>query len=455
MTDDIVREPREIRLVQALIGWPTLAVVLISVVAFGANRPVAATLLSVAVFTLFTLQIVLDLVRGIPFSARLIWPPAILFLGALSWAVVQITPGIPTALAHPVWNLVADGSPRISGDPLAGQQHIMRLATYAMVFWIAVRSAANADRAIWFLATVAMFSAWLAGFGIWAVWGGENPILGDNASNVVSATFLNRNSYVTYGIFGVIANLAMYLHMATSNTSEDPHRGRALRNFLERFFSGGWVFGLGFLLCLAAVVLTQSRAGGVAVIVALITFMSVYRRGGGMNILLILTVLAIFGFVAAALTTGLTDRLLATDAEEIRFVVYPAVVEGILARPYLGHGLGSFQDTFREFVPLSVANFDWDLAHNSYLENTFELGIPAALAFYLALIWIALVTLRGCIIRRRHRSFACVSLACITAAGFHSVFDFSLQMPATAALFALILGMGWAQSFRRISQEPR
>jgi O-antigen ligase len=271
----------------------------------------------------------------------------------------------------------------------------------------------------------------------------------------VSSTFPNRNSYATYAIFGVVANLAIYLHLASSGMSQDPHRGRAIRNFLERFFSGGWLFGIGFLLCLAAVVLTQSRAGVAAAIIALVTFMSVYRRGGGMNILLILTVLAIFGFVAATLTTGLTERLLATDSEEIRFIVYPAVVEGIMARPYLGHGLGAFQDTFREFVPISVANFDWDLAHNSFLENAFELGIPAAAAFYLALAWITLVILRGCLIRRRHRSFSCVAIACIAAAAFHSVFDFSLQMPATAALFAIILGIGWAQSFRRLSQEPR
>jgi hypothetical protein len=31
--------------------------------------------------------------------------------------------------------------------------------------------------------------------------------------------------------------------------------------------------------------------------------------------------------------------------------------------------------------------------------------------------------------------------------GFHAIFDFGLQMPATAALLAAIMGMGWMQSF--------
>jgi hypothetical protein len=31
----------------------------------------------------------------------------------------------------------------------------------------------------------------------------------------------------------------------------------------------------------------------------------------------------------------------------------------------------------------------------------------------------------------------------------HATVDFSLQMPAIAALFAAILGIGWSQSFAR------
>jgi O-antigen ligase len=96
------------------------------------------------------------------------------------------------------------------------------------------------------------------------------------------------------------------------------------------------------------------------------------------------------------------------------------------------------------------------MAHNSYLENVFELGVIGALPFYLALIWIGVVVTRGVLARRRNRAFACAAFACLVGAGFHAVFDFSLQMPATAALFAALLALGWSQSFpSRTAPAPR
>jgi hypothetical protein len=41
-----------------------------------------------------------------------------------------------------------------------------------------------------------------------------------------------------------------------------------------------------------------------------------------------------------------------------------------------------------------------------------------------------------------------ISLACFLLAAFHALFDFSLQMPALAGVFAWLLGLGVAQSWR-------
>jgi O-antigen ligase len=108
-------------------------------------------------------------------------------------------------------------------------------------------------------------------------------------------------------------------------------------------------------------------------------------------------------------------------------------------------------------VPLEVASAEWVRAHSSYLENLWEMGLPAALAFYAALTWVAVVILRGAVTRQRNRVFSVVALACIVAGALHSLVDFSLQMPATAAMFAFLLGVGWAHawpsSVRRASVE--
>jgi O-antigen ligase len=131
----------------------------------------------------------------------------------------------------------------------------------------------------------------------------------------------------------------------------------------------------------------------------------------------------------------------------MRFAVYGLVVEAIADRPLAGFGIGSFEDSFRQYLTADQAAAEWDMAHNSYLENLFELGLIGAVLFYGALLWIAAVVTRGVLTRRRNRVFACCAFACLVGAGFHAIFDFSLQMPATAALFAAILAIGWSQSF--------
>ncbi len=52
-------------------------------------------------------------------------------------------------------------------------------------------------------------------------------------------------------------------------------------------------------------------------------------------------------------------------------------------------------------------------------------------------------------VRRRRRDviYPSVGLAAAILVGTHSLVDFSLQIPAVAATFALILGIGCAQSW--------
>jgi O-antigen ligase len=258
----------------------------------------------------------------------------------------------------------------------------------------------------------------------------------------VTATFVNRNHYATYAVFGALANLAAYLHV--SRWQADSARGR-----IEGFFSGAWIYALGLVLCIGAVSLTQSRAGGIAGLVGLAAFLLAWRRGRASwwETVMLLLLLAVLVFVAFTSATGLTARLLGTGGEDARFTVYPAIVGGIADRPLLGHGLGAFEDAFRVYVPEEISGLEWTFAHNTYLELAFGLGLVGAGAFLAAIGFIAFRILRGARIRRNDRVYACLGLGCAAAAGFHAVFDFSLQMPAVAALFAVILGLAYAQSF--------
>jgi O-antigen ligase len=90
-------------------------------------------------------------------------------------------------------------------------------------------------------------------------------------------------------------------------------------------------------------------------------------------------------------------------------------------------------------------------AHNDWLEMIFELGWPGALLWFSALTALVLRCFLGVFRRERDRLYPLVGCCAGLLVGLHSFVDFSLQIPAVAATFAALLGIGVAQSYS--SQE--
>ena len=433
---------------RSLIGWALLVVLVAATLALGANRPVSWTLMTMAVGGLFLLTLILDMFQKGPRVLGKLWFPAFLFLAVLIWAAMQTLPGIlPSGWAHPVWQFAPEGTvARVSADPVKGAHIIMRLSGYAMVFWIALRCYQDKDAALRAMQVFALFSTGLAAFGLYAAATGSNPILGSFANDSVSATFVNRNNYATFAAFGLVTSVALLLRTAGNAQG---NRNSAMAGFLRGMVSGGgWIWLVGVTLCGGAIMLSLSRGGAAAAVVGILVLITVRRQRGstaaiGPSLIIGGIVLAIF----LSGSTGTINRMISTSDENGRFAIYPTVVDAIGDRPLLGHGIGSFETAFRAYVPFEAANGEWDMAHNSYLENAFEMGLPAATAFYLALLAIGYRLFRGLQERQRNRTPVAIAFACFMLAGFHAMFDFSLQMPALAAFFAWILGIGYAQSF--------
>lgn len=447
-------DDKKAHLVQAWIGYLTLAIVLLSALMLGANRPLPWILLSLLVMIMFTLQVVLNMFVPSPAQLRRIILPAVLFLAMIVWAMIQVLPDLQTHIAHPFWEMVPQATNYISADPIQGRHGIMRYLTYAMVTCIIICTASMPHAAWRMLQMIAIFSTLLALYGFYAFFSGNNPIMGDGIENIayanyLKASFVNRNSYATYAAFGALANIAIYLNsMNAVKGGRDGWIAR-LRDWLERFFEGSWVFAFGAIVCIGALTLTQSRAGAISAVAGLFILLRTWSARRKSDRITLGVALAFITFFALTSATGLVDRLVTTTEEEMRFTVYPAVLQGILERPLLGHGLGAFPDGFRPFLPREAAIGEWKMAHSSYLENFFELGIPAALALYAALALITIRIWHGTLNRHQNRLLPAFALACIATAALHSILDFSLQMPAAAALFAAIIGMGFAQSFGR------
>ncbi|WP_176442852.1 O-antigen ligase family protein [Tropicimonas sediminicola] len=436
------------QLAQATVGWAALALVLAVAFLNGGITPIAWVVLYAGILLLFAFQLVLDLATEVPLPARRVLPVGILYFAALVWLQVQTVGGMAEPLAHPIWQIAPGGGGQsISARPELGQQVVLRLTCYAMIFWVILRSAGSGALATDFIRAIAIFSMVLAVYGIQAQVSGVNPLIGSEVEgNAVRASFTNRNSYATYAAFGVLANFAAYTGITAGG--EGGTALASLRNFLERFFAGGWLFGLGGLICLAALILTGSRAGGASGLIGVLVFALALRSPKGGNMRMVWAMVAAIAAFVLLTSSGFLLERLETTGPDLRFEVYPYVVEGALDRPLLGHGAGAFHDTFRAYVPLVAAGAgEWAMAHSSYLENAYEFGLPAAAAFYLALGMIGWRLMLGVLRRRRNRVVPAFALACFVVAALHSLVDFSLQIPAVPAAFAAILGLGWAQSF--------
>jgi O-antigen ligase/polysaccharide polymerase Wzy-like membrane protein len=229
-------------------------------------------------------------------------------------------------------------------------------------------------------------------------------------------------------------------------------RARLLRlaqsmSLARALFLGGWI------VLVTALVLSNSRGGVVSALfglAALVASASAMRMLRPRHALALASVIA----VAGALLIGMAGeklgvRFAATVLErEGRPVAYELVLKGIGERPWLGTGFGTFEEAFALARDERLAG-GWDKAHNTYLENAFELGIPAAAlltATCLALLWRCVIGVRT---RRRAGIYPAIGVGATVLVGCHSLVDFGLQIPAIAATYALVMGIAVAQSWRR------
>ncbi len=265
----------------------------------------------------------------------------------------------------------------------------------------------------------------------------------------LTGTFVNRNTAATY--FGSIS--VLWAIMLVSAIRSEQTQALSARERLWLVLSGrdmtllGCLFGT--LLCLGATAATGSRAGFLLTLAALLLVAVVHGRLGwrhlrhrwlviGAGLAAILTLEMLGGLVTARLrSVGFEDGS--------RLEVYRASLSLIAARPWLGWGLGSFEDVFAPLRPESAGiSGVWDRAHSTPLELAIELGLPAALA--ICGLWISLF---GALLRGWLRTGSPMIIAgCVVGllGSLHSSIDFSLQIPGFAVTFAALTAVGLAQA---------
>ncbi len=447
-----------------------IAAVALAPLPLGSNRPLPAAILALWTGGLLVIWAGcagwgLARVAVAPAKLRL---PLILFGLAALWILVQALP-LPAGWGDPIWGVASEALGRplrqtISVNPEKTLSGLMRLLSYAAVFWLALQLARDAQRARIAIVAVALIGTIYALYGI-AVYtaGNEWILLYDKWAYkfTLTSTFVNRNSFATFAGLCLICATACFVgSFSHLLTIDRPLRHRIVM-VAETIFSSSLHLTVATLALLLALVLTGSRAGVASSMAGLLVLMLALarrRRFGLRHAAAIAGLVGIVVLLAFALGGGLlADRISDRDATatnwEARSTVYERTMEAIGTVPWTGTGYGTFREVFAAYRPESLdLRRYWDKAHNTYLETMLELGIPAALLLNLSILLLAVETLRGLWRRRRDRTAPAIGVAATVLVGLHAVVDFSLQIPAVAILYAFIMGVAVSQS---LSQERR
>jgi O-antigen ligase len=435
----------------------------------GSNRPWAWSLLSLLIAAAWFLWSVAACRRPdtLPGLARGLLIPGVLASLALAWGVVQVLPIVPGAWAHPDWRMAGEalGKPLsgvISLSPWRTITEVMKLSSYLMVAWLARVHGARTDRAGILLGGLIIIGACyvIYGFALTSLGQSQFSIFyGLTARSEVrnlAGPFVNHNSYATYA--GLIA-LAAGVKLVGEGWSEIAIVVGARRlalTALHYVFGQGGVWLAAALLGLSAVIATGSRGGNFATFSALAVLLMLsialafrQARGGhaiGITLFVGAGLIGLFAISGAFLGARLDDMSASGLTDDTRLMLWNAALRMIHDAPLLGQGLGTYQIAYPSYAGRMMP-FIMDKAHNDYVELAAGWGLPAAILWWLALAWLTGLCVRGVLVRRRFRAYPMLAVGASILVGVHSIFDFSLQMPAIAVTFAAILGLGVAQAF--------
>jgi len=319
------------------------------------------------------------------------------------------------------------------------------------------------DRARQLISVVAWSGAAYAVFGIASYIMDPTKLLWRTKqayATVLTATFVNRNTTAVY--FGACALIwqllileAIEKRLPPASASSGLTATQLLRRVAFTASRKMLVAVSMFVLCLAAMFLTGSRAGVVGSLAIMVAAPAVFFRRRLSRTGRLAWVLASGAGLALGiletLGSGVSSRFdLDRLADGGRLETYRSTIHIIADHPWLGTGLGTFPWVFPAYRSGSISTWGvWDRAHDSLLELASEVGVPLALLVTSAWIVALLVLIKG--VRERRRDLILPIAGCLVAilALLHSGIDFSLQIPGFAITVAGIVGCGLAQSFRR------
>lgn len=373
--------------------------------------------------------------------------PALLLLLVMLWGYLQAL-ALPWPEAMRTWPAQSwaytPGRLPISIDTYRTITEVVKLGGIASLALIGAAIGKDDDRAHLTWNTIGVLGGIYVAFALIAY---AHPIEGvGRVDGRLSATLGGPNPAATVLSIFVVMSWTALLRAAASLTHQD-FSGQRLGVLLWN--AAPWVLLL--VLSFGALSLTGSRGGAGACFVGLLASTIVMtwgemRNRRALGVIAISSLVVLACFTVLVMSSGsLAVRLsMVDDALANRREIISVYLAELAHTPWTGMGLGTFHRFNQLLIGPGHNEVLWNLGalHNVFLQWIFEAGFLGAAAMFSAVGILFVLTLGGLRRRRFGRTWIAGSTAISTVVLSHGLIDFGLQVPAIAALWALVLGVG-------------
>ncbi|GEM_PF-1299244 len=461
------------------------------------DRPLLWILTALLVFTPFAFGTVevwslavaelLVLCMGVIWIARVIrdgriqcerTPLTMLIVAFLALMLFQMLPlplntiKLLSPAAHSIYSMTASALNlqiewrTISLDPIATREEFLRVATYAMLFWVLLYRFQERRQIERVVVTIIGVGFFLAVFAIMQKYSSNGKIYWLRETMQGGEPFgpyVNRNHFAGYMEIALPLTIGYILAQSPLHAHRLAFRQRLLA-WMSQSTSKSILLLFAAIFMGAALLLTGSRGGLISFAGSMIFFvmMAIMRRTARSRAVRLalaccaLTLIAAIwiGGNSAFLAMERLEQTLREPSTEERTVLWLDTMQ--MANDYLrfGSGFNTFEGVFPEYKTSSV-QLIFQYAHNDYLQLLAEGGI---MAFGLA-VWFVIAWYRKVVDRwsTRHDPFAVyLSLAGMTAMCamlIHSLTDFNLHIPANAIAIVTVLAVTLNAALVTASQQ--
>jgi O-antigen ligase len=429
------------------------AILIFSVLCFGAVEIWASSLVEASVFTIVLIWFIRNMskhtqnpdIKVIRKGEKYMY---LALFGMLLYLLIQMLPLPPSFLRYispksfELYSFYAvDKNPgmHISLYPYNTGMEFLAALTYSLFFILIAFSIKDMHTLARFLKILSYFGFMIAVFAILqkATWNDKIYWLRQIYEGTPFGPFGNRNHYA--GFIGMLIPLTLGLAFT---------RRRRERRLLFGFFAVIMAVSLFFSLSRAGII---SFFAGITVFALFLTWHKIRAKK--------IWALAIFVFVIFLylLYLGIDpiiERFYQTDlTREARFAAWAGTLHAIKDFYMTGSGLGTYIYVF-PLYSTGAFIFILDHAHNDYLEFILEAGIVGTILLLLFLFFFFHSAFRG----RWDGKTGIIkisTLSSITTIAVHSIFDFNLHIPSNALMLSAVFGMAFAVSKmeNKVSQD--